>query len=227
MQQNLRIGVYVDGFNLYYGLYRYGGARPNSEKWLNIVDLAHLVCDQRNHSGTVSVVRYCTAVVLPSADDPDQPIRQRQLLNALDSLSQLTLEYGLFKERPRNAKLFGPNGSVQKPTVQVSQREEKGSDVNLATFLVRDAALNMFDLGLVISNDSDLKNAVQIARADFNKEVWVVNPHFRNRNPNIELQRVADRYLWLDVNLLARAQFPPQIRDQYGNVIARRPKEWV
>lgn len=225
--QASRIAVYVDGFNLYYGLFHFPGARPTSEKWLNIVELANRTCAQRGSAGSVDMVRYCTSEVLPSQDDPDQPIRQRQYLNALDSLPQVEIVLGLFKERSRAAKLFGPKGSIQKPTIHVSQREEKGSDVNLATYMVRDAALNLFDLALVISNDSDLKSAVHIARNDFGKEVWVATPHFRNRKANIELQRVSDRYFWLDVSLLTQSQFPPEVRDPGGIVVARRPKEWI
>jgi uncharacterized LabA/DUF88 family protein len=225
--QPRRVGVYVDKFNLYYGLFRFPGARPASEKWLNIVELAELICAQRGAAGSVSIVRYCTFEVLPSGDDPDQPIRQRQLLNALASLPQVDITLGLFKERTRTAKLFGPKGSIQKPSIQVSQREEKGSDVNLATFLVRDAALNEVDLAMVISNDSDLKNAFQIARTDFGKEIWVVTPHFRNRKANVELQRVADRYFWLDVALLAQSQFPHEVCGPDGHIVARCPKEWL
>ncbi len=40
--------------------------------------------------------------------------------------------------------------------VQVAKVEEKGSDVNLASHLVRDALLNHFDEALVLSNDTDM-----------------------------------------------------------------------
>ncbi len=38
--------------------------------------------------------------------------------------------------------------------------EEKGSDVNLAVELDRRAWLNLYDMAVVISNDSDLERAV-------------------------------------------------------------------
>jgi hypothetical protein len=40
--------------------------------------------------------------------------------------------------------------------VRVIKTEEKGSDVNLATHLLHDAHMGRFELGVVVSNDSDL-----------------------------------------------------------------------
>jgi len=79
----------------------------------------------------------------------------------------------------------------------VSKREEKGSDVNLEAFLVRDAALNLFDAALVITDDSDLRQAVKIAVEDFEKEVWVASPFFRRREDTKELSQIASAYFRL------------------------------
>lgn len=50
-------------------------------------------------------------------------------------------------------------------TVRVIKTEEKGSDVNLAVHLLNDAWLDSFDCGVVVSNDSDMAEAMKLIRA--------------------------------------------------------------
>ena len=62
-------------------------------------------------------------------------------------------------------------------TVEVLRTEEKGTDVNLATFLMVDCCDGDFDEAVVISNDSDLATPVEIVRQRFNKRIGVISPH--------------------------------------------------
>ena len=69
--------VYVDGYNLYYGL-----LRKSKLKWLDLVVLfnEHVLDDSAN----VIEVRYYTAPVLGRmSDNPESPQRQRRYLQAL------------------------------------------------------------------------------------------------------------------------------------------------
>ena len=61
--------------------------------------------------------------------------------------------------------------------VKVIKTEEKGSDVNLATHLLHDAHTAKFDIGVVISNDSDLLEPIKLVRHHLKKQVGVLNPH--------------------------------------------------
>lgn len=56
----------------------------------------------------------------------------------------------------------------------VARREEKGSDVNVAAHLLVDVLTETVEAAVVISNDSDLKLPVQIARDRV--PVGLVNP---------------------------------------------------
>ncbi|MSQ92159.1 MAG: NYN domain-containing protein [Gammaproteobacteria bacterium] len=47
---------------------------------------------------------------------------------------------------------------------RVWHTEEKGSDVNLAVELVNDAWSTLFELAVIVSNDSDLARALTIAK---------------------------------------------------------------
>jgi hypothetical protein len=58
--------------------------------------------------------------------------------------------------------------------VSYLDREEKGTDVNLATHLLVDVLDETVDAAIVISNDSDLALPIRVARG--NVPVGVVNP---------------------------------------------------
>jgi hypothetical protein len=58
--------------------------------------------------------------------------------------------------------------------VSYANREEKGSDVNVASHLLVDVLTNRIDAAVVISNDSDLRFPVQFARARV--PLGLVNP---------------------------------------------------
>ncbi len=44
------------------------------------------------------------------------------------------------------------------PKAQVYQFEEKGSDVNLASYLLRDSYSKRIDIAFIVTGDSDLKS---------------------------------------------------------------------
>ncbi len=81
--------------------------------------------------------------------------------------------------------------------------EEKGSDVNLAVHLVNDAWKDLYDVALVISNDSDLIEALSITKNDCGKGVILANPQVRSRwrvaagfrKLNLQLRRIRESHL--------------------------------
>lgn len=79
--------VYIDEFNLYYGLYKNRKQRLSQRlKWFN---LGHY-CSLAFPSDEVRRIRYFTADVSASANDPDQPVRQQAFLRELSrSLSRI------------------------------------------------------------------------------------------------------------------------------------------
>jgi hypothetical protein len=197
----MRVGVYVDGFNLYKRGHALAG-HAAGWKWLDIRGLAAtLAADQwplDQHQ--VSRVVYCTTRVKPTPSNPDGPLRQETFINALRGSGSVDwVEYGLFVDKVKTRPLAVPNrrgrpilvhparpvliktlADVQVPDalffVSVADREEKGSDVNVATHLLLDVLADPRDIdaAIVISNDSDLK--VPVAEARKRIPVGVVNP---------------------------------------------------
>ena len=198
----MRTIVYVDGFNFYYG-----SCKGTPYRWVNPWRMAELLLPASSHQ--VVALYYFTAALKPQAHDPDRRQRQACYWRALRTIPHLTLIEGTFlesqKRMPRVESrivralqhqcarwpLLRPWAAPR--TVSVLRSEEKGSDVNLASMLILDAAANCFDLALVVSNDTDLLMPIRIVREHFAKAVGVAPPvYFKNRNHNAELIAAAD-----------------------------------
>jgi hypothetical protein len=106
-------------------------------------------------------------------------------------------------------------------TVEVVKTEEKGSDVNLATYLMLDAFQRDCKVAVVISNDSDLKLPIEIAQTDLGIRVGVVNPH-----PPARRSRALQPTFFkqLRTPTLGACQFPSALTDTKGEI--RKPARW-
>ena len=60
------------------------------------------------------------------------------------------------------------------PPVHIIKTEEKGSDVNLAVHMVNDAWAEDYDCLAIISNDSDLAEAMRIVKSERKKKVALI-----------------------------------------------------
>lgn len=204
----MRVRAYVDGFNLYYG-----SLKGTPFKWLDLRALVASIAPGH----TIDHIRYFTARVSGKVD-PNIPQRQNAYLRALESLGIVTVHYGKFLSGVHRMPLANPSGGSR--FAQVIRTEEKGSDVNLATWLLLDGTDKLYDLAIVISNDSDLMDAVRQAAGRFGP-VWVVNPNVLFSNA---LKRAATRYLPLPAATLAAAQFPDPVH--VGSARISKPKGW-
>jgi hypothetical protein len=97
-------------------------------------------------------VRYFTSLIKRRTDDPDAGNRQAVFLRALATLPNLTVHLGHFQRNlVWRRRVDNPAKSVR-----VIDVKEKGSDVNLAAFLIHDALGGECELAGVMSSDSDL-----------------------------------------------------------------------
>jgi hypothetical protein len=99
----MRTNVYIDGFNLYYGL-KYYERHGRLYKWL---DLAAL-CAAELPGSVIGRICYCTARVQPRSD-PQQPQRQQAYLRALQTRPNLDIHYGRFIQENRWMPQVGSN----------------------------------------------------------------------------------------------------------------------
>ncbi len=222
----MNINVYVDGFNLYYCT-----VKDTPYKWLDL----YLLCANLFPSKTIRKLKYFTAKVTAVPWDPSAPTRQDFYWRALRTIPNLEIIEGDFVSWPRYLPkvpfVYKPNGRPQK--ARVLRTEEKGSDVNLAAHLVYDNCIKDSDESIVISNDSDLSDAIEIVTTKVQRPVTVVNP---NRTKMVhkypthcsmhrELHRVAtQRVLSINEKILPPSQFPSTITDSQGTF--SKPPSW-
>jgi NYN domain len=194
----VQVGVYIDGFNLYFGGGSLVGPDAHGWKWLDMRAMFGAIA--RSHwptTASIEPVVYCTSRVLGRIS-PDGQKRQDDYLRALRKSGCIDhVEYGKFFEKVKTrpiAKLDdkgrpvlitarhpvfvqdASGGRVANASfmVSVADREEKGSDVNVASHLLIDTLTERIDAAVVVSNDSDLAFAVSEARKRI--AVGVVNP---------------------------------------------------
>ena len=197
----MRVGVYIDGFNLYYGGRDHAGsAGVAGWRWLDVRALAAALVKEQSASwlqARVERVAYCTARI--SARENAEGARDQDIyLKALLASGAADhIEYGYYRsmvktrplavpDRKGRPLLVHPSWPVKVKTgsgtadpdatfmVSVADREEKGSDVNVATHLLLDVFDRRVDAAVVISNDSDL--ALPITQARTRVPVGTVHP---------------------------------------------------
>ncbi|MCH6472592.1 NYN domain-containing protein [Sinomonas terrae] len=195
----MKIGVYIDGYNLYYGGRGLCGRGTAGWRWLDVRALAGNVITAASGWSTphdLHVV-YCTARIKGRGNTSGQK-DQDVYLRALNASGAVDVfEYGTYVERIATSPLAtagkggrpiisqatwplmvrdNTNGDVPGATfiASVSRREEKGSDVNVATHLLLDVLRQNVDAAVVVSNDSDLKKPIEVARDSV--PVGLVNP---------------------------------------------------
>ncbi|ONI87292.1 NYN domain-containing protein [Saccharothrix sp. ALI-22-I] len=202
-----RVAVYVDGFNLYFGLRAKYGRKYH---WL---DLEALATSLLREGQTLASVNYFTARV---RGDVDGGQRQSDYLDALGTASsRVTILDGRFQEKVRRCRGCGDSWTVF---------EEKETDVNIAIAMLSDAVQDRFDTALVVSADSDLCPAVRATKSLFPAKRIIAA--FPPRRHSAELKRVVDGYVHIGDDKVRRAQLPDEVVTAAGLVL-RRPKHWT
>jgi len=168
----------------------------------------------------IRCIKYFTARVHPTQYDPQKNIRQETYLRALKAyIPEIQIIFGHFQTRVKTLPLDCPKPPEY--TAEVKNTEEKGSDVNLAVHFLNDAWLQNYDCGVIISNDSDLAEAVRLVRRYRKKKVIVINPHTQVQASK-RLSRYANKTKMIDKSTLGAYQLPDPIP---GTTISK-PKEW-
>jgi hypothetical protein len=203
-----RVTVYIDGFNLYYGMRSKGWHRYY---WLNVQLLAqHLLKPGQLLIGT----KYFTSRVSSTPRDPNKSDRQNAYLEALETLADVDIFYGHYLEK--TVTCFTCGAAWQLP-------EEKMTDVNIAVEMTVDAFQGRWDTALLISGDSDLTAPIMNIRHSFPaKRVVVAFPPGRH---SVQLQKSAHAYFTIGRRILASSQFPDIVRKADGFELSR-PVEW-
>lgn len=166
----VRVHMFVDGFNLYHalqwfedGVNQADNKRYRKYKWTSLWLLAECYVSPKSQR-LVGVTLFTTLATW----DPGKHLRHRQFVTAQESQG-VEVIYGKFKEKWIKCK--GGCGN------RFSIRQEKQTDVNIATTIVQMAHEDRYDKAILISGDSDLVPAIELVHRVFpQKEIAVVVP---------------------------------------------------
>lgn len=153
----MRTIVFVDGYNLYYGM-----LRRSPHKWL---DLFALFNDHAlNAEADVVEVRYYTAPVLGKmCDDAQSPQRQRTYIQALRKMPPqrtVIVEGKMIASQPYQRLVRPLPQAPEIAMVQVINFDEKKTDVNLASDMIAAAWSGACEQVVLCTNDSDIEAAL-------------------------------------------------------------------
>lgn len=142
----IRTNVYIDGFNLYYG-----SLKGTPYRWLDLEAL----CTRLLPRNDVRRVRYFTARVSARPGQLHDLVHQNAYLRALATLPRVSIHLGHFLIKPATMPLADPQPGGPR-CAEVLRTEEKGSDVNLATYLLADAFRKDAAAFAIVSNERSL-----------------------------------------------------------------------
>lgn len=109
---NNRVIVYIDGFNLYFGMV---DAQITNSKWL---DIKALIESYLTNNQELIEIKYFTSRI---TNQPSKQRRQNAYLEALETTG-VNIVYGLYKAKDIECKNCGHNWSIS---------NEKMTDVNI------------------------------------------------------------------------------------------------
>jgi uncharacterized LabA/DUF88 family protein len=210
-----RVIVYVDGFNLYYGLRDAGFRRYY---WLDVHRLGRNLLKPGQ---SLVAVKYFTARISGvtrqegnRAEVEGSRRRQLRYLEALESVEGLRVYEGHFLRQRQRCRRCG---------YEWFKPEEKMTDVCIATELLCDAFEDRFDTALLVSADSDLVPPIEaIRRAVPSKRVVVASPP---RRQSRQLDKAASAHFRIGRSVLAKSQLPEVVRRDRGPDL-KRPDAW-
>jgi len=235
----LVFNAYVDGFNLYMGALK---GRPEL-KWLDLVAF----CKAARPDMQLGKIYFFTASISERYPGDDAPRRQEKYLRVLANQG-IEVVRGKFRKdmrrrmlvttdrtkviQPAMPKLFGLTqyaldesaqvAAPSAPKALVFDVEEKGSDVNLASYLLRDVFTKGLDAALVISGDSDFVTPLRMS-VEAGIDVLLLVP--RKKLHSEYLRRAVTNLNHISQEELVRFQLPKLFVSPSGRHIVR-PKSW-
>ncbi len=205
----VRANVYVDGFSLYHAALRH-----TAYKWLDLRKVARFLLP----NDRINRIRYFTANPVYRPQDPRNGQRLQAYIRALETLPRLTVHYGTCRAGSESLPISRSRTGARE---RVVVRDEKGSDVNLATMLLMDGFRRDYEVAVVISTDSDLALPMRLVGRQLQLPVGLLKPGKWYTN---ELVRAASFWKPIREGVLAASQFPQQLTDEHGTIT--KPSGW-
>jgi hypothetical protein len=209
----VRTNLYVDAFNLYRSC-----LKGTPYKWLNLATLFEALVPKEF---TLNRIRVFAGQVKDWPEDPSISERQAAYFRALRTIPNLTIHLGHFQHYRKWLHLADPEPNGPQ-TAFVILSQEKGSDVNLATYLIFDALERDCEAAMVVSNDTDLLLPIELVQTRLGIHLGILNP---SKTPSRKLQSAVKHHQVIGHGALAASQFAPTVRNAHGREI-HMPDKW-
>lgn len=202
-----RIIIYIDGFNLYYGL-----KENHWEKyfWLDYIRFFEKFLSDNQ---ALIKVNYFTA----RPNNPSKAKRQDKLFQVNNENEKFELIFGSYL----NKSIYCPKCHE---TFDVP--EEKKTDVNIATHLISDVINNNCDISILVSGDSDLTPPIEFIKRV--KPKHIISVFFPPKRQSLHLKNLANNIVYLSnyKQYFKESLFPDEVKLSDGYVI-KKPESWV
>jgi len=205
LDQLKRVIIYIDGFNLYFGLRE---KKWKNFYWLNVQKLGKNILNKEQK--LVEVKYFTSRISYP----PEKVKRQGTFIEALETLSIVKIYYGNYQSNKFVCKKCGFTSMLP---------SEKMTDVNIAVELLTDAYENKFETAILISADSDLIAPINTIHSLFkDKRIVVAFPPARH---SFALKEAASASFTIGRKKLADSLFPNEVKKSNGYIL-KRPTRW-
>lgn len=205
----MRTAVYIDGFNLQYGV-----ARPLDCRWVNLLEAF-----QRQFSADEIVrINYYEAMI----SGPQRP-HQQAYVDALQSLPQVEVVLGEMKKKRRQCRVRDCSFPASRFW---DEHEEKHTDVSIAISIVDDVHRARYEKIILVTADTDLVPALRLVKSVRpSQQVTLCIPALDKDRiyGSRPLAPFCDRVTRVDAEIYLQAQFADSFVDANGQSHAKPP----
>jgi len=206
---------FIDGFNLYHSIKAAERDLPNTQlKWLDIPCL----CESHLHviggGAQICEIHYFSAFAEHLRDaHPDKLRKHKAIVRALTA-RKVKAHISHFQRK----RIWAHDLNQW-----VKVYEEKETDVRLACTVLKAAALDEFDVAILMTGDTDFVPLIEEFRRLYpKKRVLFAFPHHR---ANRSLQRICPDSFKVSKESYAKHQFPDQVQLPSGKSVSI-PSDW-
>jgi uncharacterized LabA/DUF88 family protein len=201
-----KVGIYCDGFNIYYGLRSYYYSTGQCLYWLDIRAFCQALATRRPYGrpeDTAAIVKYFTADPVTA----DQRLRHQNYYSMIRSRGGVDVIDGRYSAKQLRCK-------AQCKLVYQSY-EEKETDVNIGLQVLHDAYQGLYYKLVLVSSDSDFVPVLRMIRAVFPSIMIIVLAPLGNSSGS-RLGKYADCHIKLKKQDYLPHVLPPVVTAPSG-----------
>lgn len=209
----MKVSFLIDGFNLYHSIEDLENKLNVKSKWLDVKTLLHSYMGSIGGQAKFNGIYFFTAIRSHvQLEKPQSVERHKRYISVLETTGMKTI-YGGFKPKEVFCK------ECEKTFITY---EEKKTDVAIASKIIELASKQECDVIAIVSGDTDLIPAMELAK-DINPKVKIY-VFFPYRRTNDELKQYADRTYSIKPSKYKDSQFKGIVRTKTGDIA--KPSHW-